>query len=74
MNVPPTKVCHWQVQLNGRTALNGKLYGAQFHGDCEVTEPADVYDAVKVVLDAVAERNREMQLVEACKLTFVFDP
>ncbi len=66
---------NWTVVINGRTALNGKTYGAHFHGECELCDAGlTPLDAVDAIVTSCQERNREMQIVEAVQITLVVEP
>lgn len=60
----------WQVRINGKRSLNGKVYGVRFHVICEGDVPHDeLYDTVHCILDTAQENNREMEIVEAIQVT-----
>lgn len=61
----------WKAVVNGKRALNGAAYSVTFFGDVEEAEPEHtLYDAVSLLADELAEKNRDMEHPVSIQITF----
>lgn len=65
----------WIVKVNGRTAANGKRYGATWDGTVEQADAGGtIYDLARQLVDYLEQENRRMEFPDSLQITIPPQP